>query len=60
MHFFLHWWKQHETIKCTQQDKAYRKAPVKVITMNVSGENINMIFELFTNKLVFTESVSEG
>ncbi len=28
--------------------------------MNVSGENSKEIFELFTNKLVFSESVSQG
>ncbi len=33
------------------------KAPAKVITMNVSGGNSKEIFELFTNKLVFSVSV---
>ncbi len=37
--------------KCTQ---ACRKAPAKVITMNVSGGNIKGIFELLTNKLEFS------
>ncbi len=36
-----------------------RKAPAKVITMNVSGGNSKEIFELFTNKLVFSVSVSQ-
>ncbi len=35
------------------------KAPAKVITMNVSGGNSKEIFELFTNKLVFSVSVSQ-
>ncbi len=45
--------------KCTQQAKACRKAPAKVITMNVSGGNSKEIFELFTNKLLFSKSVSQ-
>ncbi len=40
-------------------NKACHKAPAKVITMNVSGGNSKEIFELFTNKLVFSESVSQ-
>ncbi len=39
-------------------NKACHKAPAKVITMNVSGGNSKEIFELFTNKLVFSVSVS--
>ncbi len=35
------------------------KAPAKVITMNVLGGNSKEIFELFTNKLVFSKSVSQ-
>ncbi len=38
-------------------NKACHKAPAKVITMNVSGGNSKEIFELFTNKLVFSVSV---
>ncbi len=41
------------------RNKACRKAPAKVITMNVSGGNSKEIFELFTNKLVFSMSVSQ-
>ncbi len=37
-------------------NKACHKAPAKVITMNVSGGNSKEIFELFTNKLVFSVS----
>ncbi len=40
-------------------NKACRKAPAKVITMNVSGGNSKEIFELFANKLVFSVSVSQ-
>ncbi len=40
-------------------NKACRKAPAKVITMNVSGGNSKEIFELFTNQLVFSVSVSQ-
>ncbi len=36
------------------RNKACHKAPAKVITMNVSGGNSKEIFELFTNKLVFS------
>ncbi len=36
-----------------------QKAPAKVINMNVSGGNIKEIFELFTNKLAFSVSVSQ-
>ncbi len=39
---------------------ACHKAPAKVINMNVSGENSKEIFELFTNKLVFSVSVSKN
>ncbi len=39
--------------------KACHKAPAKVINMNVSGGNSKEIFELFTNKLVFSVSVSQ-
>ncbi len=35
-------------------NKACHKAPAKVITMSVSGGNSKEIFELFTNKLVFS------
>ncbi len=38
---------------------ACHKAPAKVINMNVSGGNSKEIFELFTNKLVFSVSVSQ-
>ncbi len=38
-------------------NKACLKAPAKIITMNVSGGNSKEIFELFTNKLVFSVSV---
>ncbi len=38
------------------RNKACHKAPAKVITMNVSGGNSKEIFELFTNKLVFSVS----
>ncbi len=38
-------------------NKACHKAPAQVITMNVSGGNSKEIFELFTNKLVFSVSV---
>ncbi len=41
------------------RNKACRKAPAKVITMNVSEGNSKEIFELFTNKLVFSVSVSQ-
>ncbi len=41
------------------RNKACHKAPAKVITMNVSGGNSKEIFELFTNKLVFSVSVSQ-
>ncbi len=45
---------------CVQiRNKACHKAPAKVITMNVSGGNSKEIFELFTNKLVFSVSVSQ-
>ncbi len=40
-------------------NKACHKAPAKVITMNVSEGNSKEIFELFTNKLVFSVSVSQ-
>ncbi len=40
-------------------NKACHKAPAKVITMNVSGGNSKEIFELFTNKLVFSVSKDE-
>ncbi len=40
-------------------NKACHKAPAKVITMNVSGGNSKEIFELFTNKLVFSVSVCQ-
>ncbi len=36
------------------RNKACHKAPAKVITMSVSGGNSKEIFELFTNKLVFS------
>ncbi len=39
------------------RSKACHKALAKVITMNVSGGNSKEIFELFTNKLVFSVSV---
>ncbi len=42
-----------------QQNKACHKAPAKVITMSVSGGNSKQIFELFTNKLVFSVPVSQ-
>ncbi len=38
-------------------NKACHKAPAKVINMSVSGGNSKEIFELFTNKLVFSVSV---
>ncbi len=41
------------------RNKACHKAPEKVINMNVSGGNSKEIFELFTNKLVFSVSVSK-
>ncbi len=41
------------------RNKACHKAPANVITMNVSGGNSKEIFELFTNKLVFSVSVSQ-
>ncbi len=41
------------------RNKACHKAPAKVITMNVTGGNSKEIFELFTNKLVFSVSVSQ-
>ncbi len=34
-------------------------APAKVITMNMSGGNCKEIFELFTNTVVFSVSVSQ-
>ncbi len=43
----------------SNSNKACHKAPAKVITMNVSGGNSKEIFELFTNKLVFSVSVSK-
>ncbi len=46
--------------KCTQKVKACHKAPANIITMNVSAGNSKEIFELFTNKLMFSESVSQG
>ncbi len=41
------------------RNKACHKAPAKVITMNVSGGNSKEIFELITNKLVLSVSVSQ-
>ncbi len=41
------------------RNKACHKAPAKVITMNVSGGNSKEIFNFFTNKLVFSVSVSQ-
>ncbi len=40
-------------------NKACHKAPANVITMIVSGGNSKEIFELFTNKVVFSVSVSQ-
>ncbi len=50
---------QQRAVSAAESNKACHKAPAKVITMNVSGGNSKEIFELFTNKLVFSVSVSQ-
>ncbi len=48
-----------EVLHSNTFNKACHKAPEKVINMNVSEGNSKEIFELFTNKLVFSVSVSQ-
>ncbi len=50
---------QSVRMRSNTHNQACHKAPAKVITMNVSGGDSKEIFELFTNKLVFSVSVSQ-